>query len=406
MMRLANKTSESDAGPGNRHIVCRTHSILLPDFTSARREATRPLKFRDENFDRDFDSTTLFYDAVQVTESQVAVFAPPFLNLQNELAETAFVVNSRPCTARARHLDRHAQLWIDVPGTSHFIRATGALGDFEFAVSRSETGYFRDCRVIFTMSKDNPIEWILDWVRFNRDIHGANAVLIYDNGSSAYDATELSAALASVSGLRCSVVVEWPFKYGPQGNNIRGHWDSDFCQLGAWEHARWRFLPDARSAMNSDIDELVLSRSGQSVFEAAEQSLTGLVRYSGRWIIGTEDGVRDKTADAPPRHSHFSVLMPPKYELSRWLTWRDVNKCSPKWTVVPGCCPQQAQWHAHKIRGWWASYMHTRRFFFRHFREIGSNWKYQRTSRVSFDPSIHRTDSLLEKTFQRVNWKN
>jgi hypothetical protein len=404
MMRFANKTS--DTALGNRHIVCRTYSVLLPDFTNARREATRPPKFRDENFDRDFDSTTLFYDAVQVNDSQVAVFAPPFLNLQNELAATNFGVKSKQYTARARHLDRHAQLWIDVPRTCHPIRATGALGDFEFSVSRNETELFRGCRVIFTMSKDNPIEWILDWVRFNRDIHSANAVLLYDNGSSAYDSATLSSALASVSGLRYSVVMEWPFKYGPQGTNIRGHWDSDFCQLGAWEHARWRFLQDARSVMNSDIDELVLSRTGQSVFEAAEQSSTGLVRYCGRWIIGTEDGVHHRTGNAAPRHSDFSVLMPPKYEFSRRLTWRDANECPPKWTVVPGRCPPQAQWHVHLIRSWWASYMRTRRFCFRHFREIGSNWKYQRTSRVSFDPSIHQTDSLLDKTFQRVDWKN
>jgi hypothetical protein len=404
MMRLANKNSEPGISPSNRHTICRTHSVLLPDFTDARREASRPPKLRDENFDRDFDSTTLFYDAVQVNETQVAVFAPPFLNLQKDLATTAFIVKSRQCPTRARHLDRHAQLWIDVPGACHRIQASGALGDIEFLVSPNEAEYFRNCRVIFTMSKDNPIEWILDWVRFNRDIHGANAVLIYDNGSSAYDGATLSSALASVSGLRCSVVMQWPFKYGPQGTN-RGHWDSDFCQLGAWEHARWRFLQEARSAMNSDIDELVLSRSRQSVFEAAEQSSTGLVRYCGRWIIGTEEGSHDRTQSSMPRYSDFSVLMPPRYEFSRWLTWRDANECPPKWTVVPSRCPPHAQWHIHLIRSWWPSYMRTRRFYFRHFREIGSNWKYQRTSRVSFDPSVHQTDNLLHETFQRVDWK-
>jgi hypothetical protein len=46
----------------------------------------------------------------------------------------------------------------------------------------------------------------------------------------------------------------------------------------------------------------------------------------------------------------------------------------------------------------------SRNFSFGHFREIGSNWKYQRTSRVPFDPSIHRTNELLQTTFKRVNW--
>jgi hypothetical protein len=404
MMRLAN--SSADASLFSRHIVCRTHSVSLQDFTDRRRKATRPPKFRDENFDREFDSTTLFYDAVQVNDSQVAVFAPPFFNLQDEMAATIFGAKSERCNARTRNLDRHAQLWMEMAPNRHPVRATGPLGDFQFSVSENETHLFRDCRVIFTISKDNSIEWILDWVRFNRDIHGANGVLIYDNGSSSYNSLALSSALASVPGLHCSVVVEWPFQFGPQGSNVWGCWDSDFCQLGAWEHARWRFLQHARSVMNSDIDELVLSRTGQSVFEAAEQSFTGIVRYHGRWIIGTEDEAHRAAANGMARHRDFSVLMPPKYEFSRRLTWRDANKCPAKWTVVPARCPPQAQWHVHLIRAWWASFMATQRFCFRHFREIGRNWKYQRTSRVPFDPSIHQTDELLEQAFRRVDWKN
>jgi hypothetical protein len=295
---------------------------------------------------------------------------------------------------------------MDIPRNSGPIQATGPLGGFEFSVSQNETETFRDCRVIFTMSKDNPIEWILDWVRFNRDVHGANAVLIYDNGSSSYDSAALSSALRSVSGLRCSVVMEWPFKYGPQGTNSRDHWDSDFCQLGAWEHARWRFLQDARSVMNSDIDELILSRAGGSVFEAAEQSWSGFVGYRGRWVIGTDGGVGGNAVTATPRHFDFSILMPPQYQRSRWLMWRDANECPSKWTVVPNRCPAHAQWHVHLICSWWASYFRTRQFSFRHFREIGSNWKYQRTSRVALDPAIHKVDELLRRTFRRVDWVN
>jgi hypothetical protein len=404
MMRLANKTP--DVALDDRHIVCRTNSVSLSDFTGMRRKATRPLESRGENFDRDFDSTTLFYDAVQVSDSQIALFAPPFFNLSGDVAATIFSNGSNRYTSRARHLDRHAQLWIDIPANCGPIQAAGALGNFEFSVSQNESRMFRDCRVIFTMSKDNPIEWILDWVRFNRDVHGANAVLIYDNGSSVYDSATLSSALGSVSGLRCSVVMEWPFKYGPQGTNSWDHWDSDFCQLGAWEHARWRFLQDARSVMNSDIDELVLSQTNKSVFEAAEQSWSGLVRYRGRWIIGTDHGIRDSSISAAQRHFDFSILMPPKYEFSRSLMWRDANECPAKWTIVPYRCPAHAQWHVHSIFSWWASYFWTRQFSFRHFREIGSNWKYQRTNRVSHDSSIHEADSLLERTFQRVDWIN
>jgi hypothetical protein len=401
MMRQNARTV--DLPRDDRHIVCRTSAVSLSDFTGARREATRPLQFRGESFERDFDSTTLFYDAARVGDSGVALFAPPFLNLSSAVAATSFSCAGRRYAARARRLDRHAQLWLDIPANSGPIRAEGPLGRFEFLPSPSQSWLFRDCRVIFTMSKNNPIEWIVDWVKFNRDVHGADAVLIYDNGSSAYDSTALSAALRSIPGLQRSVVVVWPFKYGPQGTNIFDNWDSDFCQLGAWEHARWRFLQEARSAMNSDIDELVLSQSGRSVFDAAERSRSGLVRYGGRWIIGIEDGAGGD-ASATPRHTDFSVFMPPDYRFSRSLLRRDMNECPAKWTIVPRRCPPHAQWHVHRILGWWANYLRSREFSFRHFREIGSNWKYQRTSRVPFDPLVHKTDELLRRTFRRVDW--
>jgi hypothetical protein len=404
MMRLASKTPV--IAHDSRHVVCRTNPVSLSDFTGLRRQPTRPVQFRGEHFDRDFDNNTLIYDAVQVSRSQVALFAPPFFNLARDIAATSFSTGSEKYSPRARHLDRHAQLWLDIPENSGPVQAAGKLGTFEVPVSPNDSQMFRDCRVIFTMSKDNPIEWILDWVRFNRDIHGADAVLIYDNGSSAYNSATLSAALRSVSGIRCSVVMEWPFKYGPQGANSWDHWDSDFCQLGAWEHARWRFLQEARSVMNSDIDELVLSETNRSVFEAAEQSRTGLVRYRGRWIIGIDDGVRDDTRQGPHRHFDFSVLMPPKYEFRKLVMRRDANECLPKWTAVPSRCPVNAQWHVHSIFSWWASYFCTGDFSFRHFREIGSNWKYQRTNRVPLDPSIHKVDRPLMEAFQRVDWEN
>jgi hypothetical protein len=388
-----------------QHLVCRTNDVVLSDFTDARREPTRPQQFRGENFDRQFDSTTLFYDAVDAGNSDVVLLAPPFFNLAGDLSATNFLQGSEPCPAQIRHLDRHAQVWLKAPHGAE-IRATGPLGEFAVRVSPSGRELFRNRRVIFTMSKDNRLEWILDWVRFNRDVHGADAVLIYDNASTAYDSTAISAALRSVPGIAQSVVVEWPYKYGPQGTNAWDHWDSDFCQLGAWEHARWRFLQDAKSAMNSDIDELVLSKDGRSVFEAAEQSSVGLVRYRGRWIIGVDDPSENERAELLPRHRDFRVLMPPDYRFS-WLRGRrDMNRCQPKWTVVPRKCPPATQWHVHSIASWWPSYLPcSRNFCFSHFREIGSNWKYQRLSRVPFDPSIHETDELLRATFARVAWE-
>jgi len=385
------------------HAVCRTRHLQLPDFTDARRVPTRPLRFRGKAFAQQFDATTLFYDALDLGRGEAVLLAPPFFNLADKIAGTTFTSDGEICQADIKTYDRHAQIWLTGIRDST-VQARGPLGKVTIPLSPSHTEMFRDRRVIFTMSKDNPIEWILDWVRFHRDVHGADTVLIYDNGSTAYDGATLSQALQSIRGIACSVVVEWPYPYGPQGTNSRDQRDSDFCRLGAWEHARWCFLRHARSAMNCDIDELVLSQDGRSVFEAAERSRYGFVRYRGRWIIGV-DGHDADPGDRLPRHRDFSILMPPD---DRWSWLRDrcaANRCLAKWTVVPARCPRDVQWHVRSIASWLPSYLPcSRNFSFSRFREIDSNWKYQRTNRLAFDPAVHITDDLLLKTLARVDW--
>jgi hypothetical protein len=253
--------------------------------------------------------------------------------------------------------------------------------------------------VIFTLSKDNEIDWICDWVRFNRDVHGADAVLIYDNESRRYTTGELLDAVRSIGGIAAAAVVRWPFRYGPQGTLAKGLWDSDFCQLGAWEHARRRFLANARSVMNSDIDELVLCE-GRSVFAKTERSALGIARYSGRWVIGTGE----PTADALPRHRDFDVMLRPQMQRGRFLLKRDAVSCFPKWTLVPRRCPDRSQWKVHTVGGWLSARLKTPGVSFRHFREIGGNWKYDRKAREAFDPARHVREEALARAFDRVDW--
>jgi len=385
------------------HAVCRARDLQLPDFTDARREPTRPPRFRGKDFAQQFDATTLVYDALDLGHGEAVLLAPPFLNLADKIAATTFTSDGEICQTDIKAYDRHAQIWLTgIRGRA--VQARGPLGNVAIPLSPTHSEMFRDRRVSFAMSKDNPIAWILDWVRFNRDVHGADAVLIYDNGSIGYDGTALSEALQSIRGIACSVVVEWPYRNGPQDTSSGNHWGSDFCRLGAWEHARWCFLQHARSAMNSDIDELVLSQDGSSVFEAAERSHYGFVRYRGRWIIGAS-GHDNDPRDRLTRHRDFSILMPRHYRWS-WLRGRrDLSRCLPKWTVVPARCPRGAQWHIHSIASWLPSYLpYSRNFSFSRFPEIGSDWKQQRAKRVAFGPAVHITDDLMVRTLARVDW--
>jgi hypothetical protein len=379
--------------------------ILLPHFTRLRREPTRPLPLRDEKFDQQFDATTLFFDAFRCEGGdRIVLLGPPLFNLAPAFAAmsvTALPSQTR-CTFELRHLDRHMQMWVKAPPGTARLRFAGAFGEFEVEIAAPAASPFRDRRVIFTLSKDNELEWIRDWVRFNRDIHGADAVLIYDNDSTRYTTGELLDAVRSVGGIAEAAVVHWPFRYGPQGTLAKGLWDSDFCQLGAWEHARRRFLANARSVMNSDIDELVLCEDGASIFDKAERSPFGIARYSGRWVVAIDDA--KPPADALPRHRDFDAVLRPQMQRMRLFLKRDAVSCFPKWTLVPRRCPDRTQWKVHTIGGWPPARLKTSGASFRHFREIGGNWKYERKVRESFDPARHVRDEALARVFARVDW--
>jgi hypothetical protein len=377
--------------------------VLLPQFSRFRRESTRPAALREEKFEEQFDATTLFFDAVRSEDSdRIILLGPPLFNLAPAFANMRIVaLPSRVgCSFELRHLDRHMQVWLNAPRGTERLRFSGNLGEFEVAVAEPAPSPFRGRRVIFTLSKDNELEWIRDWVRFNRDVHGADAVLIYDNESSRYTTGELLDAVRSLAGIGEAAVVHWPFRYGPQGTLARGLWDSDFCQIGAWEHARRRFLANARSVMNSDIDELVLCTDGSSVFEKTERSPFGITRYSGRWVVATEASHPEML----PRHRDFDITLRTQMQRTRFFLKRDAVACFPKWTIVPRRCPDRAQWKVHKIGGWLPARLKTSRVEFRHFREIGGNWKYNRKIRESFDPARHVRDEALARAFGRVDW--
>jgi hypothetical protein len=265
-------------------------------------------------------------------------------------------------------------------------------------VSPPETANYKALRVLCTISKNNDLTWICDWARYNRDVHGAQAVLLYDNASTLYDMNELIARLGEVEGLAFVGVVPFPFRFGPPGLGLRKSWDSNFLQIGSLEHARRRFLLDAKSFLNTDVDELVVSRRGESVFEAAERH--GLARFYGAWIPNIRTNGIDETR--PVRHTDFSHVEAPVYAL-RLPPYK--NLCQPKWAVAPRAVPPLGHMTHHRIKNWWRSQMWNPQFSFRHFRGLSTGWKYKRDALEAFDPAKHRVDERLKAAFARVDWQ-
>ena len=395
----------------------------LPADNGILREPARPIERRVDNFMEKFDFTTLSFDAFFTDcPGKIVLLGPSFLNLSPMMAKaivTALPSRAR-CEFRIRNMDRHSQMWIDVPTNTTQIVIESDLGHFDITPSANLSHLFEGKRVLLTLSKNNRLEWIQDWVRYNRDIHGANAVLFYDNQSTIYSTDELLAALGAISDLDQVCVVSWPFKYGPLGFGYLDYWDSNFCQYGALEHARWMFLQRARSALNSDIDELIVSKNGQSVFEAAERASTGMVAFHGVWVYGFVDKTIQETFESPIRYTAFDHFLTPSSNRVLGLFQR-VNTfptlggmLNTKWAVVPRKNPANAQWTVHQIyglRGLYTKFSIDHSFCYRHYREINDNWReltdnwrFDRAKRESFDPARFAYDREIVANFSRVRW--
>jgi hypothetical protein len=343
---------------------------ILPEESPFARRPTRPPIHRQPGFNQQFDSKTIFYDCVCVKDDDAIVLqGPPFFNLKRQLAPKVSI----------REGDRHAQIWVSAKQPIETLRFSSGIGETELQLSSDCNDFFRGMRVLLTVTQNNQLDWICDWIRFHRDVHGANAVLLYDNSSTAYGLNELMSCLETIPAIDRLCIVSWPFKYGPGGR--KGFWDSDFCQYGALENAKWRFLRKAKSVLNCDIDELVVTR-GKSVFELAESS--GYVTFQGKWIVGVDE------ESGGSRHRDFRYA-------------RAGERCPTKWALVPSKCPKNAQWKVHLI----GSMLHTvpaSTACYRHFRQINTNWKYDRSPREKFDPARHNVDQELKAAFDKVRW--
>ena len=207
----------------------------------------------------------------------------------------------------------------------------------------------------------------------------------YDNNSTRYTPDELLSTLASVDGIDAAVVVPWSFRYGP-GPGAKKQWDSNYCQYSMIEHARRRFLALAAAAVNLDIDELVVSEAGASLFDVLLAEESGAIRFSGQWVE-TVEGSNGRS----PKFSDFSYLDSRR------------DRSLEKWAAVPAAIPYEYQWQVHGFGGGFTPPI-VDDLKHRHFRGMNYNWKYNRTRVETLEPEFHTVDSALVRSMQQVGW--
>ena len=380
-----------------RHHITLSSCELSLDYDPLR-EPPRPIALRNENYEDKFDFTTLFYDCFWNTrQDAVIMIGPPPFNLRQdlEIQITAYPSGTR-CERRSIGSVSLTRVVVKVPtGTTAIIIKAGRT-DFYVVPQPNLSTLFRERRVVMAISKDNETEWIRDWITFYRKKHDCSGILIYDNQSKLYSTTELYDRLAPSNAELLTVIVPWNFRYGVDDYRTSISYlmaDGLYCQKGMLEHARFRFLENAKSVLNVDIDELVLAERDASVFSIAEKSETGLISIKGKWV----ENFASLASGGPPRHKFFVHL-----EQS------DNCGCEPKWAVVPQRVPYEAQWFVHFIYGMSASEPEEA-VELRHFKAINTNWNLDRSRSESLrtaspppDPEKLCLDPILQAAFLDV----
>ena len=335
----------------------------LPEGAALRREMPLPAARRDDRYVQRFDARTLFYDAFHEPGSgAITLVCPRLLNLWPALRD-GLLLDGKPAGRRLRrrvHL-RHEVLRLPVAegATPQLaLRIAGGARPVQPGVSRHDLFAGRNC--LIAMQKDTPAEWIEDWARWHASAHGADAVLLFDNGSAGADLAALQARLAAVPGIAVARVISAPFPYGDRAGG-RFVVPSKFLQTAMLNLARLRFLGRARGVLSLDIDEFMQPLPAGTVFDAAARSPLGLVSFAGRWVHAAGDGPQ-------PQRRHGL------------RTATGGLSANTKWCASPGRGAARLSWAVHRPGGALFPLSVRRGLGYWHFHATTTGWKGGRLS--------------------------
>lgn len=366
-------------------------SCFIASNNDEARHPPRPYELRQDGYERFFDYKTVFYDAVRVSGDTAVLIGPPLLNLKAYLdrGRVLDADSGHNCTTCYKELNRYAETWVSIfPDTRALIVDT-ALGVRRLELSDDKEA-FKGRRVIFTVSRDNELIWIKDWMRFYRDVHGADGMILFENNSKTYSSQQLKSAVSEVEGFKSVAIVRWPYLWGPTAGKGK-RWDSNYGQHGAFGVARWRFLQQAYGVCNCDIDELVVpEREGGDVFSEADNR-GGVVFYGSVWTV--RDVGQEVKRNSYRQHKDYQFSL------------RTDNKLQNlKYTLIPSKLGNPTQWQTHAIKGVQRDVNFSEELRTRHFMEINTSWKWNRKKAYELDdPELFKDDSLL-RAFSGVRW--
>jgi hypothetical protein len=332
--------------------------IKIPDDILITRTTPPRVKAFNETTENTYDRKTFIYDVFfDDLNNQVVIYAPKLLNFESILDHW-----------KPRLDGIHHSHWIINKFKRYDvirIKTTGAARNFSFNLfdkeydinlSKSDHDKFKNLNVICTLSKNNKMEWIRDWMVHHHQTQAASGLILFDNGSNIYSIEQLREFVSSVPGFKAIEVVSAPLPFGPPTASAR----AKFLQAALLNLARARFLNRANSVLCIDIDELVFSKCGKNIFQYTQQNPLGFVAFNGEWRY-------TKTTNSLIRHADH--------------TWKNVEdeKCASKYCYDPKGLLGRMDLDVHGLTLFGRKlFPASKEFSFLHCRSINTAWKNSR----------------------------
>ena len=307
-----------------------------------------------------YDDRVLYYSAVWMRDRGVLrLYGPRSLNLTPVLSRAGYATETGPLpTPRLRHFKRYvlAEFPLSAPADRLILTLDGQTQ--EMAILHQATDVFAGLNTVYTMSQNNDPDWIVDWMRHLHRHHGAEALLISDNASTAYTLDSLLERLRGLDFLKAVRVLSVPFKYGPSSAICRRASQARYLQTGIANTNRDLYLGKARAVLSCDVDEIVVSDSGASVFDAARGRRLGVMTIPGYWRFAKPG------ADKPLHADHL------------WIDPARAKPCPTKYAIDPQGPVGRWSWMTHSLeslpRRWISG---APDFWFAHCHGISTRWK-------------------------------
>jgi hypothetical protein len=354
--------------------------FVLSDETALRRQHVRPPERRSEHYLERFDDTTLFYDCVYLPEQGRYVFtAPRFLNLWEPFSK-GLKLDGKPVALRRRKWLRCEQVELRAPKGHLTLTLEGS--EHELASREGIAQHFTGANALLAVNKNNELHWIEDWARYHARAHGADALVLFDNGSTIYSPQEIAERVVAIEGMKAVAIYSAPFPYGPTDRSGRLDVSPRFFQSAMLNIARRDALARANGVLSIDIDEIVRRHGSATAFELARRNPLGMISIHGSWVYppAEEQGATDQGA-------HVYRQVPDR-------------KCNRKWCLAPDGIMSRFGWAVHQIGGIVQNVAtNTRAVSLLHCKGTSTGWKKKRfdmPEKIAKDPDL--------VTFMRENF--